>query len=408
MGFCPRTALLAALLLTGCNACEGPAGPPAAPAPSASSVAPNPTSMDAHRFTDGTIALNNLDSQTRTAAKLVEAGRLKDFGGKLVELLLTRAQFRGRIADDRGALEVAEKLVEVSPNDPKAYALRARARSTLHLFQDALSDLDTSEKLGQPPEKNLPTRASIAAGQGDLERALTLYRTVNQESPAAGSLGAEASVLAKLGRFEEASARFREAHAAYGDSSPLTPAWLHFEEGTVCERRGDRACATGHFRAALGLLPTYAHAASHLATLVPAEEAVAFLTPLLATSDDPEVAQMLGERLLDQGKTDEANQHLTAAQKAYDALVDVHPAAFSDHAGWFYLDVKKDAPKALSLAKKNLAVRRDARAYELALLAAIESKSTEDLCAIRKDAMAYPYLSSIAKSAVERAASSCP
>lgn len=406
MGFCSRTVLLAALLLSGCNACEGPAGLPAST--SSSSIPASSAAVASKRTTDGTIAITNLDSQIRSATKLVEAGRLKDFGGKLAELLLTRGQFKGRIADYVAALNLAEKLVQGAPKDPKAYVLRAQARSTLHLFADALSDLETAEKLGQKAEASARLRASIAAGQGDLDRALALYQAIHQGEREAGTLGSEAALLSQVGRFDEASKLFAEAHELYANVSPLTPAWLHFEQGTACERQGDKTCATEHLRAALTLLPAYAHAASHLATMVPAEEAIGFLTPLLASSDDPEVELMLAERLQDQGKTDEANQHLAAVQKGYDALVDQHPEAFADHAGWFYLDVKKDAPKALALAKKNLTVRRGARAYELALLSAIEAKNTQDLCAIRKDAMAYPYLSSIAKGAVEKAASGCP
>src|SRR6266404_1923556 len=93
------------------------------------------------RTTDGAIALGNLQAQIDGELRLGAYRPLtvKQRAG-IAELIATRGQFLGRIADYERAQELTEALVRDTPADPRAYLARAKARATFHRFAAALDD----------------------------------------------------------------------------------------------------------------------------------------------------------------------------------------------------------------------------------------------------------------------------
>ena len=105
--------------------------------------------------TNSAIAIANLDQQIRQAGN--EVG--------VEELLLVRSRFLG----DYEALDRASALGEGRYATGRELLLRARTRSAVHRFADALADVEAAERTGAKPDEISALRASIliAIGRAD-------------------------------------------------------------------------------------------------------------------------------------------------------------------------------------------------------------------------------------------------
>jgi hypothetical protein len=83
--------------------------------------------------------------------------------------------------------------------------------------------------------------------------------------------------------------------------------------------------------------------------------------PVLA-SRDPEVRWRLADALIAQRRLEEAEIQLAAARSAFEELLGRHLLPFADHAAEFYVRSGKDRPRALELARANVANRPTRRA----------------------------------------------
>jgi tetratricopeptide (TPR) repeat protein len=363
--------------------------------------------------TDGAISLGNLTGQidyfepaTRTAPGLDGGARPSGFPSaalQIVPLLATRSQYVGRVADAERALAVAEDLVRAAPDQASSYVARARARTGMHLFTAALADLAEAEKRGARPAALVGPRATILEGQGDLDGALALRRAERAARPDLVNTTLEASLLGQMGKTREAADLFAQAPAHYNDVSVFPVAWLFLQEGLFWERAGETARARAFYAAAHERLPAYGHAASHLALLEPPARGIELLLPIVAASDDPEFELILAGRLRAAGQAAEADTRLAHVRARYAELVDKHPEAYAEHAGWFLLDEGKDPERAYALAQQNLTVRKTEKAYQLALLAALAAGKRADACTLGAAAGKLPYASEMLRGIAEGA-----
>jgi hypothetical protein len=149
------------------------------------------------------------------------------------------------------------------------------------------------------------------------------------------------------------------------------------------EKAGDLASATALYQAALKRLPEHAHAAVHLAPLLPPSEGIALLDRVAARTDSADVFAQRGvlANIVAKGQGD---ADLAKAQQLYDEAMNRHPKAFADHAGWFYVNVVVEPRKALAAAKLNVATRKTSDSLELLLAAAELAKDGTELCAARE------------------------
>ena len=393
---------LSLFVLAGCSPRKSvPAPADAGPAAPDTVLPPGPRETPT---TDGGIASGNLDGQIQ----VLEREHAKDPKRvetclALADLLGFRGLYRSTVADHERALELTDEAVQKEPANAGAYVARAAARSTFHRFSEALADLDEAERRGTLPVVNRAARASILQARGDLDGALALRRAVTADNANITSLSAEAALLGELGRYDEAAKLFHQARASYGNVYPFPVAWTLFQEGLMWEKAGLTPRAKAFYRVARERLPIYAHAVSHFAQLEPPGRAIELLTPVVAASDDPEFELGLSQRLRDKGDTAEADRRLAHVRARYDELVDKHPEAFADHAGWFWLDEGKDPAKALALAKKNLAVRTNGKAYELAVLAGIAAGSRDEACRLGTEGAKQPHASEMLRGIVSGA-----
>lgn len=327
-------------------------------------------STNSIRTTHPDIALGNLNAQIAGLESRAAVSRLGvEQQAELASLLSGRAQYGGSIADRERALRIADRLVAEQPDHPATLLARARARAGLHLFGDALADVEAATVRGARPAAADPVRAGILQALGRYDDALALRIDAAERRPDVDSLGALASLRAERGEIEEAARLYAAARRSFRDVSPFPLAWLSFDEGLMRMRAGDNAGALALFADAHERLPSFAAAQCHRgemeASLGHIDRAVALLRPLAESSEDPDAAGQLARILGENGRTAEARTWRDIAAARYDALMQRHPEAYADHAAEFWLAAGADPVRALAYARQNLAVRQTPRAYEL-------------------------------------------
>ena len=320
--------------------------------------------------TAGVLALGNLQAQIDGQAREALAGRLDARGqAELIDLVLLRGHVLGCIADYERAEARAEQLTHDSPTDGVAFLARARARATFHRFTDALGDLDDALRLGADPADVDAERAAIFQAVGRYDEAFTIFRNAVERRADFASLAALASLCADRGDVATAEHFFHESRDHYRGVSPFPVAQLDFRRALMWLAQGDLPRARSWLGAAHRRLPDYAPAQGHLAEVEAAlgetDSAIARLRPLTITSDDPDYAAQLARILSEVGRVEEAREWRARAAARYDELLARHPEAFADHAAEFWLQAGADPHRALSLATRNLEVRRTPRAHEL-------------------------------------------
>jgi tetratricopeptide (TPR) repeat protein len=371
---------LVAATAVGCRS-RGDAGARGAPAP------PPPPLTDTIPSETAVFNLNArvdlLETQLRAdpAPASQEAQNRRD---GLVGLLLLRAQMLGRLADYDRALALAEEGGRLRPQDPAALLTRAGVRDRLHLFKDALADLDAAAAHGAAETSVEMVRAAIFGAVGRDAEAARLLARHNADYPDLYSLGAEAIVVARAGDMVRADALFAKARGAYRDVSPFPPAWLDFQHGRAWHNRGDLERARPLYEAARARVPQYAAAVAYLAEVEDASgpdgraRAIALLRPLLTSSDDPEYAADLSQLLAaDVQNAAEAARLRAVAETGYDRLLARHRAAFLDHAARFWLGAGGNPARAAALAEENATLRPSAEARALVASARAASASVQ-------------------------------
>jgi tetratricopeptide (TPR) repeat protein len=383
--------------------------PPGTAGPAASIPSPAPSVVGKWpRTTSGEIAFGNLDATVRGAAAKAalhpeDAAASRQF----VDLLLTRGQFRGWIADYERAAEVADAAVRAHPDSADAHLARASTLGTFHLFESSLQEVQAAADAKAPAPAVAHARATdlIAEGRFDEAQELGLWK-----DPAVldSSALATAAVLAgERGQTDESEALFEKARAAFRDVTPFPVAWIAFQHGWLLERKGDRARAKEYFAQAHAALPAFAHAAVHLAAMDPPDEARAVLEPLLGHTDDPEVDAAYGDALRRLGRTDEAKTYVDRARVRYGELMAKHPEAFADHAAGFFLGIGQDPERAFEDASLNAAHRRTEAAFDLLITAALAAGKRDEACAAAAKAQSLAYATAAFRALVKTTRDGC-
>jgi len=305
----------------------------------------------------------------------------------VIELRLTRAQFIGITSDFTEALAIAEAAVDANPDDADAHLLHARVLTALHRWNEAHAALDLAATSGADAESVQRSRDTIdvAVGSGDLEAILSRAELWTETAPGASSHGARANALWKLGRYAEADKAFQAAMASYRDVAPWVVAWSDFQRGVMWSESANRPdLAAPLYAAAVARLPHYHVAVVHHSELLveegKAEEAIALLSAVVESAEDPEAKGLLATLLRENGEPERAAVLRAEAKAAYEALLETHRAAYAEHGAEFFLNVVDEPEVALTLALENLADRPNSGAFELAVSAALAAMKTDDAC----------------------------
>jgi tetratricopeptide (TPR) repeat protein len=335
--------------------------------------------------TSEAIAVGNLGSQIRGIEKLVVERKTDlEARGQLIGLLGVRYRYSSDIADLERIAELGEAVVTADPKSPKAYAIRASARTSLHRFQEALADLDEAVKLGTKEKELRAQRASILHALGRYDEALVLKEALAKEQPGLPTLASLAILYADMGRYADAEQKLGEALAAVKNVLPFPTCDILFQWGSILEKTGETARAREFLVAAVDRLPGYAHAKAHLARLEGPKKGLEVLGKVDLEKDDPEIVAELGELEASLGHAEAAKKAKDAAGKRYEELGKKHPAAFADHIARFHLVTAPDGKKALEWAEKNLEVRQTPDAYQLVVEAALLAKKVDRACEVAR------------------------
>ncbi len=323
--------------------------------------------------TSSVIAIANLDQQI---------DELHDDVG-VEELLLVRSRFLG----DYDALERASSLGERRFASGRELLLRARTRSAVHRFADALADVDAAAQEGAESDEVVSLRASILLATGHAAEEVPLLEEELRHHPGYVSRTALAGAYAALGRLADADRLYVKALGDLDTTLPFPYAWIYFARGLMWgEQGGDRARAEALYAQAIKYLPEFVTANVHLAELEIArgdiQSAAARLERIARSSNEPEAVALLGVLHIRKGDTMRGAREVAQARQRYESLLARNPLAFADHAGEFYLGPGADAERAWTLAQQNLANRQTERAAALAIMAAEASGHFRDTCAL--------------------------
>jgi tetratricopeptide (TPR) repeat protein len=325
-------------------------------------------------LTDGTIALLNLQAQIDG----LEGHSTSVETATLIDLLILRGLILGRIIDYERAAQLADRQVGAAITDAAAYVARARTHAVFHRFTEALDDLDQADRISPQDIAAKRERAAILQALGHYHEALVTYGTVADRAEQFEQAAALAGFWAERGETETAQHFYLEGLCSYRGVSPFPLALLDFQLGIMWMRKDRLSEARACFEAAVRRIPAYVAAQGHLAEvdadLGEPEAAIARLTPLAISSDDPDYAAQLARILGEMGCSEESAAWRRVAASRYDELISTHPAAFVDHAAEFWLGAGNDPPKGLRLAEFNLQVRKTPRAYDL-LAQALEANT---------------------------------
>lgn len=316
------------------------------------------------KTTAGRIVANNLSSEiAHWQAQLArDNGANLPRYSRLQANLLVRAQFELRMDDYVAAHTVAERAVSEHPAEAGAWLLLANGHSAVHRYGEAKTALTKATTLLDGP--NDPAAAAIAARAcqltrtaGDYTAALRCAGDAVTAAPSASSHGEYASLLAELGRYDEAQAHFTKAWASYRQPSPLIPAWLALAQSKALQDTGKDKAAAALLVAMQARLPEHlrltVETAVALESIGKRSAAIAMLEPLLQQTEDPDVPNLLASWLADEGDTEAAATMTARAASGFATHMAALPAAYAAHAAEFYAGAGNDLSKAYQLATQN-------------------------------------------------------
>ena len=323
--------------------------------------------------TNSAIAIANLDQQIHQAGN--EIG--------VEESLLLRSRFLG----DYKALDRASALGEERHATGRELLLRARTRSAVHRFADALADVNTAERVGAKPDESAALRASILVAIGRASEVIPQLEANVLRHPGFSSRSALAVAYAAVGRLDDADRLYAEALLSLDTTLPFPYAWIYFARGLMwSEQGGDQMRAASLYGQALKYVPEFVTANIHLAEIEvlsgDPESAIKRLEKVVQSSREPEALALLGILHLRSGDSDRGGREIAEARLSYEFLLSRDPLAFADHGAEFYLGPGADPERAWVLAQLNLSNRQTPRAAALAINAAEASGHYSEACAL--------------------------
>ena len=319
--------------------------------------------------TDGEIAAINLESARRRAWSRFAQDPVRP---GVAEAVVDSERLASQFLGDLDALDrldaLASQFARVDDSF-RAALVEAEVASTVHRFDDARGHLARAALMRGPCESIERHSLTIDQACGvKLDAVLAARRRIAAASRGLEDLVPLGAVLADLERFEEADAVYRQAFYSYEGISPFPLAWVCFQLGCLWGElvpTPDVDLAALWYRRAIAYLPAYVKARVHLAEIYASRnqaiDAEALLVPALS-SRDPEVQWRLAEALMAQDRFEEAEAQLAAARSGFDELLGRRLLAFADHAAEFYAGSGNDCPRALTLARANVANRPTRRA----------------------------------------------
>jgi tetratricopeptide (TPR) repeat protein len=343
------------------------------------------------------------------AGRAGAAPRIPSSGGEVLELLPWRVDpqqrelraLRSRLAQDRRnlerAAEVARRYIELGRRDAdpryfgyaqaalapwwtlpappvQARLLRATLLQTVHRFPEALADLAAVTAADPGNAQAWLTRAVVETVRADYDAATRSCARLSSLADELVTAGCIANVGAVTGRLHASEALLAATYARAAGNDAAVDAWALGSLAEMAARRGDRAGATARFREALRLAPGDVWLLGAYADVLidagRARQAATLLAPY-ARVDGLLLRHALalkagGSDSLLAPELAELAARFEAGERRGDGVHLREQALYE-------LRLRRDAPRALALAKRNWDAQRelaDARIFLEAALAA--------------------------------------
>ena len=234
-----------------------------------------------------------------------------------VAALLQEAERLMRSQEHRKLLDVAERIIEQSPNNSEGYRFRGNARRYLKDLKGANDDYGRAIELAPDNERAWNGRAQIKVLQGNFEGALAdLTHALEVNPNYHAGLDARALIYHELKEYRKSIADSSKAI----ELAPDNQLYL-VRRGSALEKINDFKGALEDFEAALNKSPNYGYAlngrGSVLTSLGRPEEAIQEHTKALMNGHSPDYTLTLrGKAYLSKGMNAEAaNDFAQALQK---------------------------------------------------------------------------------------------
>ena len=325
--------------------------------------------VNAKTYTSGRIAVANLSASIDSLELRRAAGGTFEDLVALSNLWFLRGDLLGRIADHDRAELVANEAVMSATETASALYTRARLASRFHRFQEATVLLDQATAAEHTRQEIDTEKAALLQATGKYPEALVLRERLAKDDPGIHTLGALASLLAEMGEWLAAEARYMSALETDNGVSPLPCGQLLFEWAVSAMRRSDLDRAENIFAALDAILPAHVPGRGHRAEVALArgefDFALALVIPLLETSDDPEYRGTYAEILAARGDAKAAAAEAERAAEDYEGLLARRPEAYADHAAAFFIGIGNRPQRAVELASRNWKLRDTPRSRRL-------------------------------------------
>jgi tetratricopeptide (TPR) repeat protein len=325
--------------------------------------------IERSRYTSGRIAVANLSASIEALElNRLEHPTFKDLF-ELSKLLFLRGDLLGRIVDHDRAEQMGKEAIALSPDSGTALFIGASLAERFHRFNEANTLLDQAREGGYSSHEVAVERAALLQATGRYNEALVVREVLAKVDGGIHTLGALATLLAEMGRWDAAERCYASALDADDGTSPIPCGQLLFEWGVNAMRCGKLERAEELLAELDQILPVHVPGRGHRAEVAlqcgQLDFAEELITPLLDISDDPEYRATHAEILAARGDREASAREAQCAAAAYDALLARRPAAYADHAAAFFMSVGDRRRLAIDLALANLQLRDTPRSRRL-------------------------------------------
>ena len=364
-----------------------PAGPPPA--------VEGPVSAPGAPFADAPGSLDQLDRSIRRWTANLAANDHDFLSARNLALLYEgRARLSGDISDYTRASEAASRSLSIEPRQLDVQALHARLQLATHDFAGALAEAQRVDSAAPNQPAVLAIMGDARLELGDVDAAEELYGRIESLAPGPAVTARQARVAFLRGDAHNAVALAQAAYVAADAAEEAGPAlsWYAYLAGTLSLSAGEPEEAATWFDRAVGHWPTgylaLAGRARAAAALGDTESAIDDYRAAIAVAPQPDALTALGDLLALRGDhAGAAEQYATveaiARLQAGDAGL-----VYNRQLALFLVDHDGDAAEALTLAERELKVRKDAYGYDAYAWALLANGRAADADAAMSAALA--------------------
>ena len=281
---------------------------------------------------------------------------------KLASAHIALARHTGDEKHFTAAEDALQESIRLHPiRNPGARGKLAMVQMAFHRFREARATVD--EALKETPDETwlLAVRGDAWFGMGKYEEARDDYEAYHKAKPGFSSVTRLAAVRYVFGECDEALGLYRQGVEDSRGTGANNEAWAHLMVGVQFLRREDYRTARDHFGDSLQRAPDYFLAMEHIAETLEAEgrdaDARPYLEAAIAIKREPELLVRLAD--MDERAGKEATTLHDEALEILEARVAEGGVGHLRSLAEMLMDRAEDLPRALTLAKQDLEVRRD-------------------------------------------------